>query len=470
MVTMAEERWAEDTFGSCDLGDKRRTKRLVDYASRQARHPEQSSHAVCEGSGALKEGTFRLLRNEDVDPDAILEGGFNSTIAKCDTQGDILVTEDTTTMQYWHEVADELGDVGGIDGKASRGFLVHSALALDLDGGHLLGLVDQQYWTRAKKRPGAKQRKKRQYRDKEAFKWQRCSEQIKERMEKTEHLIWVCDREADIHEYLQYKIAQGDRFVVRAAQNRTVDGTMGHLWEQLKSEPVRHTRTVAINQRGRQRGVKPKATRPARKATIEVRAAEVTFAPRGPAKRTSREPITLRAVYLFEPDAPEGIEPLEWMLLTSEPIKTKSDLEKIVRCYEYRWLIEEYHRVWKTGCRAEKRRLQSRSNLRRVLAVLAFIAVRIMQLRTGFGQTRKERCDRYLPAPYWQCLYASVERGKKLPKRPPTADWAVRALAKLAGWIETKRGMPPGYLTLWKGWAVLETRVDGWLLAMEYQQ
>lgn len=343
MVTIDTRRWAEETFGSCELGDERRTRRLIDYASRQARHPEQSSHAVCEGSGALKEGTFRLLRNEDVDPDAILEGGFSSTIAKCDNQGDVLVIEDTTTMQYWHDVADELGDVGGIDGKASRGFLVHSALALDLNTKHLLGLVDQQYWSRAKKRPGAKQRKKRQYRDKEAFKWQRCSEQLKKRMPKTANLIWVCDREADIHEYLQYKIAQGDRFVVRAAQNRAVDGTMGHLWEQLKSKPVRYTRTVSINQRGRQRGVKPKATRPARKATVEVRAAKVTFTPRGPASRTSREPITLHAVYLFEPDAPEGIEPLEWMLLTSEPIKKKSDLEKIVRCYEYRWLIDVCH-------------------------------------------------------------------------------------------------------------------------------
>lgn len=469
MVAIDTRQWAEGIFGGCDLGDERRTRRLIDYASRQARHPEQSSHAVCEGSGALKEGTFRLLRNEDVDPDAILEGGFDSTIADCDTQGDILVIEDTTTMQYWHGVADELGEVGGIDGRASRGFLVHSALAFDLDSDHLLGLLDQQYWTREKKRPGAKQRKKRKYREKETFKWERCSEQVKQRMPETGRLIWVCDREADVHEYLQYKLSQGDRFVVRAAQNRAIDGPMGYLWEQLQSEPVRYTRTVGINQRGRQRGVKPKASRPARTAKLEVRVAEVTFTPRDPSSRASREVITLHAVYLFEPEAPEGVEPLEWMLLTSEPIKRKSDIEKIVRCYERRWLIEEYHRVWKTGCRAEQRRFQSQGNLRRVLAVLAFIAVRIMQLRTGFGQIRKERCDRYLPAPYWQCLYASVEQRKKLPKRPPTVDWAVRALAKLAGWIETKRGMPPGYLTLWKGWAVLETRVDGWMLAMEYK-
>ncbi len=457
----ASHQWAHEIFSRCELGDRRRNRRLIEYAGRQAQHPQDSTHSVCEGSGALKEGTFRFLRNERVDPDSILEGGFKACIARLEKAKDVLVIEDTTTMKYWHQVAEELGELGGNKDRPSRGFLVHTALAVERETRDILGLLDQQWWIRETDRPGRNTRKKRPYAEKENFKWQRSSERIRERVSSTNSLIWVCDREADVYEYLEYKLRHEDRFVVRASYNRTVAGDAGHLWDQLRSEPVKYQRTVQIQQRGRHRGMRPKNARPARTAKTEVRACRITHTPQG------KSPIKLHAVYVSEPKPPKDAEPLEWMLLTTEPIDDNSDIESIIKIYEQRWMIEEYHRVWKTGCRAEDRRFQASDNLRRILAILAFIAVRIMQLRTGLNAQSKASCEQVLSTPQWKCLYALVNPGKRLPRKAPNVKWAAQALAKLAGWIPTKRGMPPGYLTLWKGWSMLESRVEGWLLAMD---
>ncbi len=179
-----------------------------------------------------------------------------------------------------------------------------------------------------------------------------------------------------------------------------------------------------------------------------------------------RPPLKFNAVYVSEPNPPEGAEALEWMLLTTEPIVTNEEIEQVICGYEKRWLIEEFHRVWKTGCKTKERRLRSPGNLKRILAILSFIAVRIMQLRSGFEARSTKSCETVMSKGHWQCLHATLEPKNELPTDPPTVLWAAMGIAKLAGWIQTKKGLPPGYLTLWKGWMELEQRVEGWEAAI----
>jgi hypothetical protein len=124
---------------------------------------------------------------------------------------------------------------------------------------------------------------------------------------------------------------------------------------------------------------------------VEVRACGIKHSPANPYKRP---PLKFNAVYVSEPNPPEGAEALEWMLLTTEPIVTNEEIEQVICGYEKRWLIEEFHRVWKTGCKTKERRLRSPGNLKRILAILSFIAVRIMQLRSGF-EARSTKHEEY---------------------------------------------------------------------------
>ena len=459
-----ERSWAEAVFGQCEIGDKRLTRRLVEYAARQAEQPGASAHAVCQGSGALKEGTFRFLRNDRVEPEAIAEGGFRSVADRLEAGVDVLVIEDTTTLNYHHEVAGELGEIGGVKDHPTRAFLVHSALAVARKGGEVHGLLDQVWWTRVGARSVSKS--KRAYRDKEAYKWQRSSERVRARVSNTASLVWLCDREADIHEYLVDKCEHGDRFVVRAMHDRLLVDSHKRLWQHMRAQPVRLEREVEIGQRGKQRGANPKESRPARTATVQVRAGRVTLCIKDQKGGKRGEPLTVGAVYVVEPQAPEGVEPLEWMLLTTEPIDTDEQAVAVIECYERRWLIEEYHKVWKTGCRVEMRRLQTADNLQREGVILAFIATRILALNLAMRANPDKPCDEVLPGDAWKCLHASVEPHKALPARPPDVAWAYKALAKLAGWICTKRGQLPSHLTIWKGWMRLDERLTGWQLAL----
>ena len=102
--------------------------------------------------------------------------------------------------------------MGGRKDTKRRGFFVHSTLAVDAQTGATVGLLDQRYWLRETSKRGQRhQRKKRPYEQKESFKWQETAERLgtllgQELMPK---IISVCDREADIYQYLSLQGAAG---------------------------------------------------------------------------------------------------------------------------------------------------------------------------------------------------------------------------------------------------------------------
>jgi len=135
--------------------------------------------------------------------------------------------------------------------------------------------------------------------------------------------------------------------------------------------------------------------------------------------------------------------------------------------YECRWLIEEFHKAWKSGCGVEQRRFQSIGNLERMMAVTAPIAVRLLQIRSLANSDPSASCAGILSKPQWQCLVAKMDPDRPIPKRPPTIVWALEAIARLGGWRDTKRSGQIGWQTMWPGWAKLQELAEGWSLAMQ---
>jgi hypothetical protein len=463
-------RWSKETFGQSDLGDKRLEERLIEYGALQAAAPAASTNQLSGGDAVVAEGLYRFLRNDRVQPDGIAEGAFLHTADLCRDRELVLLLEDSTALGYTHSVAKDLGDIGGPKGSKTRGMYVHSALAVDAFNGDILGLLDQHRWIRPEQRPGREKRNQVPYAEKESFKWQRCSQEMARRLGRMEQVISVCDREADIHEYLQYKLGEKQRFVVRGSYDRCVHGEDAHLFGSVRSWPVMGGWVVATSQRGAWKG--PKGTRAARKARqahLEVRFGRMTIAmsASNKSKTPERTELPVYVVDVREPHPPPGEAPMEWFLLTSEPILTLEDAQRILRFYERRWLIEEFHDAWKNGCGVERRRQQAPDNLERLAVILAFIAVYILQLRALRDEARKTPCDRILSEMQWHCLWASRHPGKKLPKRAPPIAWATEAVAALGGWRDTKRNGRMGWVSLWRGWDKLQERVQGWRLAGE---
>ncbi|MDX7992992.1 IS4 family transposase [Xenorhabdus littoralis] len=446
--------WAQATFQQAKLGDARRTKRLILLASQLAANTGKSivqSHS----SSAEIEAAYRFVRNDDIDAQAIAEAGFAATVDACMAHNCLLALEDSTSLEFKHPTAaSELGHT--TSHKNSSGLQVHSVLLFSPEEQQVIGLIEQHRWTRDSASYGQrKDRNRRAYEDKESDKWQRASQAMSLRLgEQMNNVISVCDREADIIEYLRYKTEQQQRFVVRSMQSRCIEQADDRLHPFSASLCSAGERIVHVQQKG---------GRKSRYAICDIRFAPVSI--KIPSNKTGHS-ISLFYVGCQEQGDNEG---LCWHLLTNEPVTTAKQAQKILEYYEKRWLIEDFHKSWKTGgTQVEELRMQSKDNLERMIVVLAFIAVRIQQLRYLSLQTERAKnlaCESLLSPIAWKLLWLKTE-SKTLPKQVPSLHWAYLKLGRLAGWNDSKRTGIVGWQRLWEGGFKLQTLLEGYQLAL----
>ena len=451
------QQWAHQTFGGCELGDKRRTRRLVRTAGHLGERPEHSLSAACPDE-AERLAAHRLMENDQIDPEAISEGGFAAAAEQASAYPLLLAASDTTVVSFPHDsVQEQLGDTGGPADRSSRGHLVHSSLLMDAQSQMTVGLIDQQWWTREVNRRGRKhQRKHRPYETKESYKWQQTSENIEARLgsERMSRVIELADAEADIYEFLQYKQQRQHRYVVHIGQDRALSDHDERLWAHLADQPELGRMTVDLPQKG---------NRKARRVTVRLRAATMGLRP--PHRRQGNlAEMTQSAVLAEEIDPPADAQPLRWRLYTSEPVDTAEQVQQVVQYYRCRWRVEEFHRTWKSDCRVEQSRQQSEPNLQRMARTLTFVVVRLLQLREHARYQPEQPCDRVLSDEQWQCLWLSTE-DDPLPEQPPSARWAFYAVARLGGFYDSKRTGRVGTKALYRGWQCLNQYLVGYRLA-----
>ena len=453
--------WAEETFRDCELGDKRRTRRVIKMASQLATHTGRSLAGSCEGEEKEQEGAYRWVRNIHVKYQDLLEGGYAATLRHQSGRRRVLEIPDTTTLSYRHTLSQQLGDLGGPAKNKGTGLWVHSSLLVDADSEQTLGLIEQQYWKRAANSRGQRHRRKaRSYEEKESFKWQRASERVSQRLgEAMSKVITVCDREADVFEYLHYKGSRAERFIVRAAQDRGLWDKEKRLFEQVSELGKKQGKlSIQIPQRGGRR---------ARRAVLHLRSAKVTLCLPKHSDEAELSPVTVNVVLAQEQG--QSAERLSWMLLTSESIQTPEQVQDVLRCYGLRWRIEEFHKAWKSGAGVEELRMQYEDNLQRMAVLLAFVAVRLLQLRETLDNPglAQQPCSHVLGEQEWKILWFSTQRKKSLPDTPLTLAWAYRAIAKLGGFTDTKRTGRASWETIWIGWARLNERIHGYQILKE---
>ncbi len=144
----------------------------------------------------------------------------------------------------------------------------------------------------------------------------------------------------------QVRQLQHTGVVVRAAHNRTLDSDSERLWSKLEGQPISFDMEIQLPQTSK---------RSARSARLAVRFCPVNL--RTPYRFDNRDSLLVYAVYAKEVDCPEGETPVEWMLLTTEVIADIQMASTILRWYSYRWRVEEYHKIFKSGCQVERYRL-----------------------------------------------------------------------------------------------------------------
>ena len=448
MINVREEAdWVLEEFGSVDLGDQRRSDRLLEVVTRLARRPDGSIPQASGGDWASLKATYRLLENPAVTHEALLAGHVASTWERVAASGAavVLAIQDTSELDFTaHAATSGLGQVGNAYG---RGLLAHSTLACTPEGVPL-GLLAQAVWARPPSSGQSKAaRKKRPVAEKESAKWLAGLEAVVAGRAQAgpatlPPLVVVSDAESDVYAYFAAPRPTGVDLLVRAAQDRLTGAekrSRVRLRALLAAQPASPPETVVVPRHPGQ---------PARTAHVVLRFTALTLpAPKG----QHGEPVALWAVGVQEVDPPTGVEPLDWLLLSSVPVRTLADAQERVRWYRVRWTIEVWHHVLKSGCAFEQRQLASAAALTRALALYDVIAWRILYGTLLARVAPDVPCTVLLEVQEWQALYCAVHRTPTPPSSPPSLGQARRWLAELGGFVGRTGDGEPGVLVLWRG-------------------
>ena len=375
---------------------------------------------------------------------AILQTHHRATAQRAAQEQLVLAVQDTTTLNYSGHPATEMLGLIGTKPDGPIGLLVHSTLAFN-EAGTPLGLLDVQCWVRDPDEFGKKHsREELPFEAKESVRWLRSLEAVARMQEHCPNtrLVGVGDRESDIYELFVWATEKSGRpaLLVRADQERLLADGQEHLGAHLQGMPLGGPLEVKVPRREK---------RPARVAQLEVRFAKVELKP--PERKAHLPKVSLWAVLAREVAPPEGIEPIDWMLLSSLPVENfEAALEKI-RWYTGRWGIEVFHRVLKSGCQIENRQLTGADRLEACLAIDMVVAWRIFHLTKLGRETPDVPCTVFFEEYEWQALMTYVSQSPERPTQPPTLGEAVRMVAGLGGFLGRKSDGGPGTQTVWIG-------------------
>lgn len=181
-------------------------------------------------------------------------------------------------------------------------------------------------------------------------------------------------------------------------------------------------------------------------------------------RRSQLPPLPLQAVLVEEIDPPPHVQPVQWLLLTTLPVASLAEAERVVRWYSYRWRIERYHFVLKSGCKLEELPLETAQRLRRALSLYAMVAARLLHLTYRARQEPESSCEPAVSREEWHVLWQHFCPGQPLPAQVPSLRQAIGWIARLGGFLGRKHDGEPGVKVLWRGLRTLRAMVIGFHL------
>ncbi len=447
-----------------DLGDARLNRRALTLLARLADDPRASIPAACRGWSET-DAAYKFFANPKTNAQAILAPHRQATIRRCAEEPVVLLAQDTTELDYTLK-SQSIEGLGVLDHRDRRGMHLHLHGAFTPKG-CCLGIIDAKFLTRSEESIGkARERSSWPIEEKESIRWLEgyrlaCSLQ---RTLFSGQVISIADREADIYEIFTEAASTPSwcraDFIIRAKNNRSLpekaeeNGAWCYrkLWSALEESPEVFRRTLDLSST-------PK--RAARVAELSVRASEVTLKPPYRADRKLPE-VTVRAVLAREIDPPDGVEPVEWLLLTSLPIDSRGAIEQVLDYYGGRWPIEILFRTLKTGCGVEELGLESMERLQPCLALYLIVAWRVMFVTYLGRECPNVPADALFTEAEWRSVW-HIARQESPPASAPSLREFIPILASLGGYLNRRHDPPPGAQALWIGIRRMHDFAHAWL-------
>jgi hypothetical protein len=442
--------WAYNEIAGAKLWDPRCYHNLARICQQLAENAELS---LSRALGSLRKSCSRILHHSNTTPEGLLQGHVSATARRAQQQDFLLVASDTTVLNFTsHHALAGLGPIG--DSYKARGFLVHSALAIAPEGTPL-GVLYQDTWVRQlENKDQAKDRRKRAFADKESVKWRNALQGVEKALPETTKVLLIQDSEGDVFEFFASERRQNTDLLIRVAQAHRVaivGNQRSSVLEAVMAAPIEGYKCVTIP--GRPGQAQREATLALRRVFVQV------SAPRhGLSEQT--KPMSLWVVAATEQNAPEGVEAVDWILLTTWSVTDAEQISFLVDSYSRRWLIERFHYVLKSGCGFERLQVDTLPALQKALSLFSIVAWRLLYLLY---------LSRYRPTAPAEEAVSVFEREvleRMEGKAITTVAEVVLSVAKLAGFRPVPSAPVPGVKSLWLGWRKLADVLLGYQLSM----
>lgn len=451
--------WTVDEMQGLALGDERLNRRAREALSKLGKHPSGSIPHGCDEWADTK-ATYELFKNENVTAAKLLQPHQERTWQRVGHHPCVLAVQDTTYLDYSHYPSIEgLGPIGTED-QNLHGIIMHNTLAITPTGVPL-GTLHQQLWVRTEREAAQTQEEKRgrPIEEKESYKWIESLKALTPHIPASTHLIAVCDAESDVYELLHEAQQCKASFLIRAAQDRALlEPEEKNLWAAVLKQKSKAQLTIEVA---------AKKQEPARKATVSVRYRRVKLKPPYRSKKqrlTPLKPVTVTAILVREDNPPAKITPVEWLLLTNVGVTSIEDALECIEWYCQRWQVEIFHKVLKSGCRIEHRRLKNFDRLQPCIALFSVIAWRIHWMTWLLRAQPDAPCTLILADSEWRALYTLATRTVADPDKIPSVEQAILWIAQLGGFLRRKSDGVPGVTVIWRGWQRFQDALSMWLI------
>ena len=429
--------WAEQEMGGADLGDARRSRRLVRLVERLAEQPSLSIPAACTAASEIK-AAYRLLSHDAVGWYDILEPHLKNSLQRMNAEPVVLCLQDTTELDF---NGQDIQGLGPLSYEAQRGMYLHATYAVSPTRVPL-GVLDAWMWARQPKnsdgtRSGVL----------ESTRWIEGYERLVETAAElpSTRLVCVGDRESDMMALLvrARQLGHAVDYLLRCQHNRVLPQG-GKLWESVMASPVLGSIAFELPAgRGRK----------ARSVQQEVRAQRLELDDRQGGK------VALTCLIASEVDAPQGAKPVVWRLLSNREVSTLEEAAQLIDWYRTRWEIELLFLTLKEGCRVEALQLSSVQRIERALAIYLVVAWRVGLLMRLWRSCPQWDAERLLTRQEWQAAW--IVARQKVPDKTPTLRQALHMIARLGGFMGRKGDGEPGVKSLWIGLQRVAACVQG---------
>jgi len=456
-------KWIANEFSNLSINDLRLGKRFLNVATALMKSPTKTINQAMENWPETK-AAYRLFDNDKLERGAIMASHKEGTLSRVDDfNGEvILAIQDSTTLNYTHH--PKVTGLNKLQQQSDytnelQGFHVHNLL-LTTEDGIPLGLLRQDIFQNDAPDTPHKQLPITQ---KQSYRWLQSLRTTHELTKQGKRIITVCDREADIYEFMSEAENLHENYIIRGKNNRRTIDKQICISDEFANKDVDGEMEINVAGNG---------NRAHRTAIISIKFIETTIGipQRHPNAQTKvREEVMIKVIWATEKNPPKGQKAINWILFTNCPVKTIDQAKQCLQWYQHRWRIEEFHKVMKSGCNAENCYLRTFDRISKFVALMSVIAYRLYWI-TLFSRVMPDRPSTDILEPTELAalfLYINKRSKKKMPDKPPTAQEVTIMIAKLGGFLGRKNDNQPGITVIWRGWQKLQSLTEMWVLMNE---